>query len=391
MQHIQKNFMTIDIGGSLIKLVLVEYIDSDKTINEFIKCLNGLSTNYQVLTTKNNKYFNNKTIKLHFFLINKSNDILGRIADETSKYSQIFLNNNTNNISITGACSNVLKKEFSKKFENGIININTIPLEFFTSYAGVVILNEINGINKNEIFKYDKIQEGETGEYNGYKRVNIDSIDNSYVFMSIGTGTSILYINNNKVTYVQHSNISGATYLGLCKLIGNCNTFEDAVKASEQGDFKKVDYTMRDLICDKKENMDAIAETMKESHVTESGNAEGPDFDFIINSFGKYTLDGNLKESISKNDLANATLMMVINSCSLNAYHIAKLNSCKQIVFGGSFLSMNNYGKFCAAKLIRYLSNGKMDALFFDKDAFINAVGCFYDFEVNKVEFESFM
>ena len=362
---------SIDIGGLLIKLAYVEYLHrgdhiyNKERVAAFLNNLNEISSS----NSKNIELIY-KEFKIYFYLIDKS--LTSELVHLIHAYSDCIFTSINHKLVLTGTCSISLKNELKNCLEKNKFNsIDSVPLEFISSYYGIEILNCLNKKTENMWYTFEK----------NMCRKNVNNIENSYVLVNIGTSTSILYITNSDVEYLMHFNISGGTYFGLCKLFCGIQKFEEAIQASELGNNKSIDYTMNDLIQCNKEN----------SKTTEcESNTNELDIDFIINSFGKLNIEEN---NYNKNDIANAILLMVINSCSLNASYFAKKYNCKQILYAGSFLFNNNYAKFKIATLVSYLSKNSVEAVFSDKDAFLNAIGGLYNYHDinNKINFKSCM
>jgi pantothenate kinase len=391
----ESSIMSIDIGGLLIKLVYVKYYNkirqmNEEKIDEFLSNLNDIS-----LSNVKNKRSKNENFEIYFYLFDKPTSV--KLLNFIVTYSDyIFFIPNQHKITLTGTSANNFKRELKTRLGNKINSIESIILEFYSSYGGIEVIKSLNYETGHEWYTYDKLKTmSESCQYENYIQKFVENIDDSFILVYIGTGTSVLHITRNQVNYLLHFNISGGTYFGLCKLLCNFKTFEEAIKSSEIGNNKLIDYTMYDMIDGNKETLNEITDTMKESNATECGATEdGPDVDFIINSFGKLNISNlidNDMKNIDKNDIANAVLLMVINSCTLNACHFAKKNNCKQIIYAGSFLLNNNYAKFKIAKLARYLTNDVVSAVFSDKDAFMNAIGGLFNYKDYKINFNSCM
>lgn len=413
--------MAIDIGGSLIKFVYIIYLNNEKytknsaLVINFVNKLNEISVNRIKNTYQFNKknkicpYFNNcENVEIYFYIFERTKKTVDFLTNLINDYSQYIFDSNHSKILFTGSCASLLQNELNKRLIGKVKSIDIIKLEYLATYGGIKILQSLSDYNNHaEWYTYEKKSnsavQGESSEqskYENYVKTSIDSIDDQFILLYIGTGTSILHIEHDKITYLQHFNISGGTFFGLCKLLCNFSTYDETIRATINGNNKVIDYTMSDMIEGNKDMLNEIKDTMKEYNVTETGTKDmAPDLDFIVNSFGKSCIikndsnnnNTNVIDTFNKNDLANAVLLMVINSCTLNACQFAKRFNCKQIVYAGSFLFKNSYAKYKAAKLTRYLSNDHIKAVFTDKESFINAIGCLYDSRFNNIKFESLM
>ena len=177
--------------------------------------------------------------------------------------------------------------------------------------------------------------------------------------------------------------------MGLCRIICNCEIFEEAASLAKNGDNKRCDFTVGDMLTQNRSSFESFSDLMYQNNVT-AGLSQDPDFNFIINSFGKLAkIDHVHLETIKPSDYANAILMMVINAYTLNGFNLAKVFKCKQIMFAGTFFQNNDFAKYKTTMLLNYLSNSEIQAVFYDNIAFINAMGCFFD--STNVKFTSFM
>ncbi|CAG0920640.1 unnamed protein product [Notodromas monacha] len=69
-----------------------------------------------------------------------------------------------------------------------------------------------------------------------------------YLVVNVGSGVSILCCQGaDRFERVSGSSLGGGTFLGLCALLTDCNTFEEALKLASQGDNTKVDKLVRDI------------------------------------------------------------------------------------------------------------------------------------------------
>ena len=69
-----------------------------------------------------------------------------------------------------------------------------------------------------------------------------------YIIVNIGSGVSILLVNSeNSYKRISGTSIGGGTFLGLCCLLTNCSTYEEAIELASKGDSTKVDKLVRDI------------------------------------------------------------------------------------------------------------------------------------------------
>ena len=98
----------------------------------------------------------------------------------------------------------------------------------------------------NEMFYYKNPED----EENGCIKTPYDTSKEMYPFMlvNIGSGVSILHVKGpDDYKRVYGTSLGGGTFFGLCCLLTNCSTFEEALELAAQGDNKKVDKLVKDI------------------------------------------------------------------------------------------------------------------------------------------------
>ena len=69
-----------------------------------------------------------------------------------------------------------------------------------------------------------------------------------YLIVNIGSGVSILLVESaNKFKRIGGTSVGGGTFEGLCALLTNAESFEEAISLAEQGDSEHVDKLVRDI------------------------------------------------------------------------------------------------------------------------------------------------
>lgn len=97
---------------------------------------------------------------------------------------------------------------------------------------------------------------------------------------------------------ISGTSLGGGMFLGLCCLLTGCNTFEEAIQLATRGDHTKVDKLIKDIY---------------------GGDYDrfGLPGDLVAASFGQMN-SKERRSSVSKEDLAHATLVTITNNiCSL--------------------------------------------------------------------------
>lgn len=86
------------------------------------------------------------------------------------------------------------------------------------------------------------------------------------------------------------------------------------------------------------------------------------------------------RESVSKEDLAHATLVTITNNiCSL-AKMCAINEKIEKVVFVGNFLRVNPISMKLLAYAMDYWSKGQLKALFLEHEGYFGAMGCLIQF-----------
>jgi type II pantothenate kinase len=189
--------------------------------------------------------------------------------------------------------------------------------------------------------------------------------------VSIGSGVSVLYVKGpNDFERVSGSSIGGGTYWGLCRLLTQCRSFDEALDISVNGTNYNVDMTVGDIYGGSYEKFNLPATT-------------------VASSFGGMMTQP--RDAVSDADVARSLLVMVTQ----NIGQIAFLNSClyktKHIFFVGNFLRHNKISARTLAYAINFWSKGEMQARFCKHEGYLGALGAFMkNAEVTNAHGEAF-
>eukprot|EP00475_Leptophrys_vorax_P018795 TRINITY_DN2566_c0_g1_i1.p1 TRINITY_DN2566_c0_g1~~TRINITY_DN2566_c0_g1_i1.p1 ORF type:complete len:528 (-),score=156.31 TRINITY_DN2566_c0_g1_i1:1580-3163(-) len=190
-----------------------------------------------------------------------------------------------------------------------------------------------------------------------------------YILANIGSGVSILLVKNEKhFKRVSGTSIGGGTFVGLCKLISDCTTFEEAVQFAAQGDPRNVDMTVGDIYGGDYKNF-------------------GLKKDTVASSFGKFMMKDKaevLEGVATKNDMARSLLNMISINIAQLAYLCAMRYNVTRIVFAGNFLRSNEQAEAALSFSINYWSHGLMNALFLKHEGYMGALGAFLSQDTEK-------
>lgn len=111
--------------------------------------------------------------------------------------------------------------------------------------------------------------------------------------------------------------MGGGTFLGLCCLLTGCNTFEEAIQLATKGDNRKVDKLVRDIYGGDYDRFGLTGDLVASRLVTLCYEVV-PTVMFKFFSFGQMHLKDK-RSSVSREDLANATLVTITNNIGLIA------------------------------------------------------------------------
>nr|AAT27265.1 RE66667p [Drosophila melanogaster] len=131
-----------------------------------------------------------------------------------------------------------------------------------------------------------------------------------FILVNVGSGVSILAVYGpDNYKRISGTSLGGGTFLGLCCLLTGCTSFEEAIQLATKGDNRKVDKLVKDIYGG-------------------DYNRFGLPGDLVASSFGQMHLNDK-RVSVSREDLANATLVTITNNigsiarmCALNGRSI---------------------------------------------------------------------
>lgn len=181
-----------------------------------------------------------------------------------------------------------------------------------------------------------------------------------YLVVNIGSGVSILAVySSNSYSRVSGSSIGGGTFLGLCSLLTQCKTYEEAIRLAKAGSSRKIDKLVKDIY-----------------------GGDYPKFnlsgDTVASSFGHMNMLEKRKE-VRRNDLARALLEMITINIGSIARMCAASEKIDRVVFIGNFLRVNQLSMRLLSYAVNYWSKGAMKALFLEHEGYFGAVGCFVE------------
>jgi len=174
--------------------------------------------------------------------------------------------------------------------------------------------------------------------------------------VNVGSGVSVLAVRGpTDYKRISGTSLGGGTFLGLCCLLTGCNTFEEAIQLATKGDHTKVDKLVRDIY---------------------GGDYErfGLPGSLVASSFGQMN-SRERRSSVSREDLANATLVTITNNIGLIARMCALNEKIDKVVFVGNFLRVNPISMKLLAFAMDYWSKETLKALFLEHEGYFGAIG----------------
>ncbi|XP_021431443.2 pantothenate kinase 3 isoform X1 [Oncorhynchus mykiss] len=187
-------------------------------------------------------------------------------------------------------------------------------------------------------------------------------LDNPFpmLLVNIGSGVSILAVySKDNYKRVTGTSLGGGTFLGLCCLLTGCETFEEALEMAAKGDSSNVDKLVKDIYGGDYERFGL------------QGSA-------VASSFG-HMMSKEKRVSISKEDLARATLVTITNNIGSIARMCAVNEKIERVVFVGNFLRINTVSTKLLAYAMDFWSKGQLKALFLEHEGYFGAVGAFLE------------
>ncbi|XP_071749918.1 pantothenate kinase 3 isoform X2 [Lepeophtheirus salmonis] len=242
--------------------------------------------------------------------------------------------------------------KFEKDFKE---NVNMTLNKFDELNSLVRGIQYIRGFKNNELFY---IQDHEVEGEDSYTNVSYTS-QSVYPFLlvNIGSGVSILSVTGPE-TYrrVYGTSLGGGTFFGLCCLLTDCSSFEDAMELASRGDNTRVDKLVKDIYGGNYEKFGLSGET-------------------VASSFGQMNSQLKRKDA-SKEDLARACLVTITNNIGSIARLCAKAENIERVLFVGNFLRINTISMKLLSSAMKFWSGGSIEALFCKHEGYFGAVGC---------------
>ncbi|KAM5236035.1 pantothenate kinase 1 isoform 2-T2 [Ctenodactylus gundi] len=346
----------MDIGGTLVKLVYFE--PKDITAEEEQEEVENLKSIRKYLTS-NTAYGKTGIRDVHLEL--KSLTMCGRTGNlhfirfpSSAMHTFIQMGSEKNFSSLhTTLCAT---GGGAFKFEQDFRMIADLQLhkldELDCLIQGLLYVDSVGFNGKPECYYFENPTNPELCQKKPY------CLDNPYpmLLVNMGSGVSILAVySKDNYKRVTGTSLGGGTFLGLCCLLTGCETFEEALEMAAKGDSTNVDKLVKDIYGGDYERFGL------------QGSA-------VASSFGNM-MSKEKRESISKEDLARATLVTITNNIGSIARMCALNENIDRVVFVGNFLRINMVSMKLLAYAMDFWSKGQLKALFLEHEGYFGAVG----------------
>jgi len=180
-----------------------------------------------------------------------------------------------------------------------------------------------------------------------------------YLLVNIGSGVSVLKVDETSFERVSGSSLGGGTFWGLCKLLTDIKSWDEVKALSEKGDNKQVDLLVGDIYGSDLGTLGLTAEVIASS----------------LGKIGTARLEELKDKPPNKEDIVRSLLFMISNNIAQIGYLNAKLNNINRIIFSGGFLQENSYVFGRLSYAVDFWSQGKMQAHYLQHNSYLGALG----------------
>ena len=216
------------------------------------------------------------------------------------------------------------------------------------------------------------------------EHLHVKSMEELFPFLlcNIGTGVSIVRVNSvTEFKRVSGTALGGGTFLGLCRLLTQAKSFDDAMDLADVGDSNKVNMLVSDIY---------------------GGDLKkfGLPGDFTASFFAKNVMDSSshAREGLTDSDIAKSLCTMIAQNVTQIAHLNARLHGIKRVFFTGNFLrhndtaartivqQMTRWNKLAMADTLGDEKVTDVNAYFFTHEGFFGAIGALIRNKVSRVE-----
>ncbi|KPP79075.1 pantothenate kinase 2, mitochondrial-like [Scleropages formosus] len=346
----------LDIGGTLVKLVYFE--PKDITAEEEQEEVENLKSIRKYLTS-NVAYGSTGIRDVHLEL--KELTLCGRTGNlhfirfptqDMHAFLQMVRQKHFSSLHTTLCATGGGAYKFEPDFRM-MANLQLLKLdELDCLVRGILYIDSVKSNGPSECYYFENPSDPEHCIQKPYR------LENPYplLLVNIGSGVSILAVySEDNYRRVTGTSLGGGTFLGLCCLLTGCSTFEEALDMASRGESTRVDKLVRDIY--------------------------GGDYErFCLPGWAVASSFGNMmckakQESVSKEDLARATLVTITNNIGSITRMCALNENIERVVFVGNFLRVNTLSMKLLAYAMEYWSKGQLKALFLQHEGYFGAVG----------------
>ncbi|KAF4366130.1 hypothetical protein F8388_014848 [Cannabis sativa] len=344
-QNSKSSHLALDIGGSLIKLVY--FSRSDECL---IDDNEGNSSNESLVVSKKCPVLQGT---LHFakFETSKINDCLEFIMRNKLHLGGCQHGGSPDNYTVKATGGGAYKYADLIKEKLGVCLDKEDEMDCLVAGANF-LLKAVH----EEAFTYT----------NGRKEfVQIDQDDlYPYLLVNIGSGVSMIKVDGDgKFERVSGTNVGGGTFWGLGRLLTKCESFDELLELSHQGNNRVIDMLVGDIYGGLEYNKIGLSSTA------------------IASSFGKAISDNKELADYKPEDVARSLLRMISNNVGQISYLNALRFGLKRIFFGGFFIRGHAYTMDTISVGVDFWSKGEAKALFLRHEGFLGALGAFASYE----------
>ncbi|KAJ8351373.1 hypothetical protein SKAU_G00228490 [Synaphobranchus kaupii] len=345
----------MDIGGSLVKLVYFEPLDvTAEEEQEEVGSLKGIRR----YLTSNVAYGSTGIRDTHLEL--KDLTLLGRRGNlhcirfpvhDMATFIQMGRDKNFSTMQTVLCATGGGAYKFEEEFRTiGNLQLRRLD-EFDCLVRGLLHL-----VGHVECYSFQNAHDSELCQKTLY------DLQDPYplLVVNIGTAVSITAIHSkDNYKFVSASSLGGGAFVGLCCMLTGCENFDEALELASKGDSNHVDKLARDI----------YGEGCK--HLRVPGLT-------VASSFGNM-IDKEKRATVSREDMARATLVTVTNNIGCLAVMASKMKNIPRVLFVGNFLRTNTLAMKLLATAIKFWSQGHAKALFLEHEGYFGAVGALLD------------
>ncbi|XWS69017.1 hypothetical protein CRYUN_Cryun04dG0143500 [Craigia yunnanensis] len=185
-----------------------------------------------------------------------------------------------------------------------------------------------------------------------------------YLLVNIGSGVSMIKVDGDgKFERVSGTNLGGGTFWGLGRLLTKCKNFDELLELSHQGNNRVVDMLVGDIYGGTDYAKIGLSATT------------------IASSFGKAISDNKELEDYRPEDFSRSLLRMISNNIGQISYLNALRFGLKRIFFAGFFIRGHAYTMDTISVAVHFWSKGEAKAMFLRHEGFLGALGAFKSYE----------